>query len=128
MAMWQGTNPQLVRLAGDVRCIIVGDKGCNPQSSYAQKGIDPSAKVLTPGFGNPIDRIVTYLATPLNGGTGTGISFSDIAAFPGYPGQRPPEQVLKIYSTLSVPLQGTKMPVFASESSRGSNGSIPRNS
>jgi hypothetical protein len=124
-AMWQGTDAQLVRLAGDVRCIIVGDKGCNPQSSYAQKGIDPSAKVLTPGFGNPIDRIVTYLATPLNGGTGTGISFADIAAFHGYPGQSPPEQVLKIFNTLSTPLQGTKMPVFDTEGSWGSNGSIP---
>jgi len=35
------------------------------------------------------------------------------------------EQVLKIYSTLSVPLQGTKMPVFDTEGSWGSNGSIP---
>ncbi len=40
-AMWQGTNAQLVRLAGDARCIIVGDKGCNPQSTYSQTKIDP---------------------------------------------------------------------------------------
>jgi hypothetical protein len=124
-AMWQGTNSQLVRLAGDARCIIVGDRGCNSQSSYTQKGIDPSAKVLTPGWGNPIDSIVPYLATPLNGGIGTGVSFADIAAFHGYPGQSPPEQVLKMFNTLSAPLQGSNMPVFDTEGSWGASGSVP---
>src|SRR5258708_15068478 len=123
--MWQGTNPQLVRLAGDVRCIIVGDKGCNSQSSYTQKGIDPSAKVLTPGFGNPIDSIGPYLITPLNGGVGTGASLADIAAFHGYPGQNPPEQGLKIFITLSGLLQGLSLPVFDTEGSWGASNGIP---
>jgi hypothetical protein len=126
-AMWQGTNAQLVRLAGDARCIIVGDKGCNPTiSSYSQTGIDPSAKVLTPGWGNPIDSIGPYLITPLNGVVGvTGAALADIAAFHGYPGQNPPEQVLKIYGTLSGLLQGLNLPVFDTEGSWGASNGIP---
>ncbi len=124
-AMWQGTNAQLVRLAGDARCIIVGDKGCNPQSTYSQTKIDPSAKVLTPGWGNPIDSIGPYLIMPLNGVVGvTGASLADIAAFHGYPGQNPPEQVLKIYGTLSGLLQGSGLPVFDTEGSWGASGGI----
>ena len=123
--MWQGTDAQLVRLAGDARCIIVGDKGCNPQSKYAQKAIDPTAKVLTPGWGNPIDSIATYLTTPLNGVPGvTGFSLADVVAFHGYVGQNPPEHVLNMLSTLTGVLPGT-LPIFNTEGSWGAANGVP---
>lgn len=122
--MWQGTNAQLLRLAGDARCIIVGDKGCNPQSNYAQKGIDPSAKVLTPGWGNPIDTIGSYLTTTLNGGSDTGASLADIAAFHGYLGRNPPEHILKLFDTLSG-LLPANLPIFDTEGSWGANNGVP---
>lgn len=125
-SMWQGTDAQLVRLAADARCIIVGDKGCNPQSNYTQKGIDPSAKILTPGWANPVDTMGTYLTSPLNGvGGSTGLSLADIVAFHGYLGQNPPEQVLKVFNRLSGFLQGSNVTVFDTEGSWGSHDGIP---
>jgi hypothetical protein len=125
--MWQGTNAQLVRMAGDARCIIEGDKGCNPQSSYTQKGIDPAAQMLTPAYTNPVADAAAYLTTPLNGGTGTGSTFADAIAFHGYPGEKPAEDVLKIYGNLYAILNGQGlqgMPVFNTEGSWGTNNNV----
>jgi len=47
--MWQGTDPQLVRMAQDARCIVIGT-GCSSQSNYTLKGIDPSAEITTPAY------------------------------------------------------------------------------
>jgi hypothetical protein len=125
--MWQGTDAQLVRLAGDARCIIIGDKGCNSHSTYAQKGIDPSARLLTPAFTNPVADIATYLITPLNGGTGIGGSFANVVAFHGYPGTNPAEQVVNIYSKLYSILVGQALqtvPVFDTEGSWGERNGV----
>jgi hypothetical protein len=119
--MWQGTDAQLVRMAADARCIIIGDKGCNSQSTYTQTGIDTSAKMITPAFTYPVNDIGVYLTTVLNGGSGTGSSFADVVAFHGYPGaNNPPENVLGIYNSLLGVMSGSQ-PVFDTEGSWGEN-------
>jgi hypothetical protein len=125
--MWQGTDAQLVRMAGDARCILIGDKGCNSQSTYAQKGIDPAARLLTPAFTSPVDDLAAYLITPLNGGVGVGGSLVDIVAFHGYPGPNPAEQVVTMYDKVNSILVGQALrnvPVFDTEGSWGARNGV----
>jgi polysaccharide biosynthesis protein PslG len=127
-AMWQGTPAQLVRMAGDARCIIIGDKGCNPAISYPQKGIDPAAHLVTPAYTNPVSDIAAYLTTPLNGVASIlGGSLADVVAFHGYPGANPAEQVVNIYNSLNSILVGQALqtvPVFDTEGSWGARGGV----
>jgi hypothetical protein len=125
--MWQGTDAQLVRMAGDARCIIIGDKGCNSQSTYAQKGIDSASHLLTPAFTSPVDDLAAYLITPLSGGTGIGGNLAEVVAFHGYPGPNPAEQVVTIYDKVNSILVGQALrtlPVFDTEGSWGARDGV----
>jgi hypothetical protein len=125
--MWQGTDAQLVRMAGDARCIVIGDKGCNPVISYPQKGIDPAAKLLTPAYTNPVSDIATYLTTTVSG-VGAGASLADVIAFHGYPGANPAEHVVNIFDKLNSILAGQALktvPVFDTEGSWGASNGVP---
>jgi hypothetical protein len=125
--MWQGSYAQLVRMAGDARCVIVGDKGCNSHSSYSKKGIDPAAKMLTPAFTYPVTNLSPYSTTSVNGASGSGATFADIYAFHGYPGPgNPPENVVSDYTTVVgiMSQQGVSLPVFNTEGSWGANNGV----
>jgi hypothetical protein len=116
---WQGTTSQLVRMAADARCIIIGDKGCNSMSTYPQTGIDPSAKMITPAYTFPVTDIGAYLNASISGVSGTGSSFADVVAFHGYPGAgNPAENVLDDYTNLVNTMSGSQ-PVFDTEGSWG---------
>jgi hypothetical protein len=120
--MWQGTTAQLVRMAGDARCIIIGDKGCSSQSSYSQKGVDPAAKLLTPAFTYPVTDLATYVTGTTSAVSGNGGSFADVVAFHGYPGGgNPPENVLGDFNTAQNAANASaSQPVFDTEGSWGS--------
>jgi len=119
--MWQGTTQQLVRMAADARCIIIGDKGCSSLSTYPQTGIDPAAKMITPAYTFPVSDIGGYLSASIPGVSGTGSTFADIVAFHGYPGTgNPPETVLDDYHKVISAMSGSQL-VFDTEGSWGNN-------
>jgi len=119
--MWQGTTPQLIRMAADARCIIIGDKGCSSLSTYSQTAIDPSAKMLTPAFTFPVTDLGPYLSASISGVTGTGSTLADVVAFHAYPGTgNPAENVLGDYHNVLQAMTGTQ-PVFDTEGSWGRN-------
>lgn len=124
--MWQGTNQQLVRMASDARCIIIGDKGCSSQSQYPKTGIDPAAKMITPAFTYPVTDINTYLGTSTSVVNGTGGSFADVVAFHGYPGAgHPPEDVLNSLTTAQNAARASaSQRVFDTEGSWGANSGV----
>ena len=70
---WTGTDPQLVRMAHDMRNTILV--------------VNPNAKMLTPSFASltyasAATRFATYLATAVDGTTGSAVA--DIINFHGY--------------------------------------------
>jgi hypothetical protein len=119
--MWQGTTAQLIRMAADARCIIIGDKGCGSLSTYSQTGVDPAARMLTPAYTFPVSDLGPYLSASISGVSGTGSTFADIVAFHGYPGTgNPPENVLDDYHKVLGEMSGAQ-PVFDTEGSWGRN-------
>lgn len=87
ITFWNGTLPQLARMAQDARCVIVGTD-CNSLTRYTAKGIDPSAQMLTPPPVTSSDETDTSLNPPsgwmaayLAAGGG---QFADIIGFHGY--------------------------------------------
>lgn len=83
---WKGTPAQLVRMAQDARCVVVGpERGCNPQSSFpGGVAIDPAARMVTPSpvgghtkLSAVADQLSAYSAS--NGGT-----FADVIGFHTY--------------------------------------------
>jgi hypothetical protein len=65
---WAGTNAQLMRLAEDARCVITG-RGRVQGVACSEKGIDPSAIILSPSLGSKDDGPYlhgarTYFAQP----------------------------------------------------------------
>ncbi len=120
-AMWQGTNPQLIRMEQDARCIVIGT-GCNSRSHYTQTAIDPTALITTPAFTSTSGLVVGKAASAfLQAGGG---AYADVIAFHGYLGQdKPAESVLNTIATLQNGLVAAgqqSKPVFDTEGSWGS--------
>jgi len=118
--MWQGTNAQLVRMTQDARCIIVGT-GCNLESNYTQKAIDPSAQITTPAFvSDQTTDVSTAMNSYLQAGGG---QYVDVIAFHGYvQWPNPPEQAVtdtaKLQAVLVSNSQNQK-PLFSTEGGFG---------
>lgn len=118
-AFWQGTSAQLVRMAQDARCIIKGSD-CNTGANYPQKGLDPSAVLLTPAFtASSTSDVATAMDTYLTAGGG---QCADVVAFHGYLGQNAPEHIATIYSNLAGVLASQPgKAIFNTEASWGVN-------
>jgi hypothetical protein len=87
ITFWNGSLPQLARMAQDARCVIVGTD-CNSLTSYTAKGIDPTSQMLTPPPVQSSDETKTSLNSPagwmsayLAAGGG---QYADIIGFHGY--------------------------------------------
>lgn len=87
ITFWNGTMPQLARMAQDARCVIVGTD-CNSLTTYSAKGIDPTSQMLTPPPVTSKDETNTSLNSPsgwmaayLAAGGG---QYADIIGFHGY--------------------------------------------
>ena len=87
ITFWNGTLPQLARIAQDARCVIVGTN-CNSLTTYTAKGIDPTSQMLTPAPVQSSDETNTSLNPPdgwmaayLAAGGG---QYADIIGFHGY--------------------------------------------
>ncbi len=121
---WQGTNAQLVRMAQDARCILLGTN-CNSLSTYSKTGIDTSAILLTPAFTSSTKSdVTTAMQSYLSAG---GSQYADVVAFHGYLGPNPPEQIATLYTNFSTMLAGLSLqskPVFNTEASWGVNNPI----
>jgi len=118
--MWQGTDAQLVRLAQDARCIIIGT-GCNSQSVYTQIGIDPAAQITTPAFvSDDYQTLKDAMTNYLQAGGG---QYADIIAYHGYvqwPGA--PERAATDLSNLRKVLTNANVsdkPVWSTEGGYG---------
>jgi hypothetical protein len=118
--MWQGTDPQLVRMAQDARCIIIGT-GCSSLSTYTQKAIDPSAQITTPAYVTDTGiNVATAMSSFLADGGG---QYVDVISYHGYvQWPQPPENAI----TDAAPLQnvlaanGQQLkPLFSSEGGFG---------
>ncbi len=89
---WKGTPQQLVRMEQDARCVVEGPPSglsCNPNSTFTQTAIDPSARIITPspvGSASTLsavqDNLNTYFGTTVGGHPGG--TFADIIGFHGY--------------------------------------------
>jgi hypothetical protein len=104
VTFWNGTLPQLARMAQDARCVIVGTN-CNSLTTYPATGIDPTSQMLTPppvtirdetnpALDSPSGWMTAYLAA--GGG-----QYADIIGFHGYvePGD-PVEGVLTVAQSI----------------------------
>lgn len=119
-AMWQGTDPQLVRMTQDARCIIVGT-GCSSLSSYSQTGIDPSAQITTPAFvSDQYTTVYDAMQSYLQAGGG---AYVDVIAYHGYvQWPNPPEQAASDFTKLQGILSSANQlnkPVFSTEGGYG---------
>lgn len=123
--MWQGTNAQLVRMAQDAHCIVVGT-GCNSMSKYSLKAIDPAAQITTPAFVSDAGTtFTTAMSDFINAGGG---SVVDVIAYHGYVNwPAPPEQAVTdaapLQSMLATANQQQK-PLFSTEGGFGPRNTI----
>jgi polysaccharide biosynthesis protein PslG len=118
--MWQGTDPQLVRMAQDARCIVVGT-GCSSQSKYTLKGIDPSAEITTPAYVSDTGiNVSTAMSSFLSDGGG---QYVDVIAYHGYvQWPQSPEQAVTDAASLQNVLAGANQqqkPLFSTEGGFG---------
>jgi hypothetical protein len=116
--LWNGSLAQLVLMAQDARCVIVGTAaGCNSASTFTVTGIDPSAQMLTPPPVTTTDETDTTLNSPSGWMTAYlaagGGQYADILGFHGYvePGN-PVEGVLNIAQSMT---GLTTLPVWDTE-------------
>jgi len=118
--MWQGTDPQLVRMTQDARCIVVGT-GCSSLSNYTLKAIDPSAEITTPAYVTDTGiNVSTAMASFLSAGGG---QYVDVIAYHGYV-QWPhwPEQAVSDAASLQNVLANANQqqkPLFSTEGGFG---------
>jgi hypothetical protein len=120
--MWQGTDPQLVRMTQDARCIVVGT-GCSSLSNYTLKAIDPSAEITTPAY--VTDTGITAMASFLSAGGG---QYVDVIAYHGYV-QWPhwPEQAVSDAASLQNVLANANQqqkPLFSTEGGFGAKAAV----
>ena len=117
--MWQGTNPQLVRMTQDARCIVIGS-GCSPLSTYTHKGIDPSAQITTPAFVSDHTLVSTAMSDFLTAGGG---QYVDVIAYHGYvQWPTPPENAVNDAARLQAVLAAgnqQQKPLFSTEGGFG---------
>jgi hypothetical protein len=118
--MWQGTNAQLVRMAQDARCIIVGT-GCSSQSTYTQTAIDPTAQITTPAFTSLQGQTAgDAMSSYLQAGGG---AYADVIAYHSYVQfPNPPEQAVTDFASLQSVLAGASQsskPIFSTEGGYG---------
>jgi hypothetical protein len=116
MTFWSGSLAQMVRMAQDARCVIVGTD-CNSQTNYTVKGIDPTAKMLTPSpvttqnlnpaYNSPAGWMAAYL------GAG-GSQYADIVGYHGYVGHTQPVENVVGISQGVIQAAGSK-PVWDTE-------------
>jgi len=131
---WQGTTAQLVRMAQDARCVVIGT-GCSSLSTYPQTGIDPTALMLPPAFvdyigpGDAAQSLAAYL-------TAGGDLYDDVIGFHGYvwsgnnsgsPFPNPPENFATVFypnlydDVISVFANQSSLPLFNTEGSWGTS-------
>jgi hypothetical protein len=123
--MWQGTNAQLVRMAQDAHCIVVGT-GCNSKSTYTLKAIDPAAQITTPAFvSDSGTTFTTAMSDFINAGGG---SVVDVIAYHGYVNwPAPPENAVTDAAPLQSMLVTTNQqlkPLFSTEGGFGPRNTI----
>jgi len=85
---WNGSLPQLARMAQDAQCVIEGGSNCNSLTTYTAKGIVSGAQMLSPPPVTSSDETNTslnsdggWLAAYIAAG---GDQFADIIDFHGY--------------------------------------------
>ncbi len=123
--MWQGYDPQLVRMAQDARCIIIGT-GCSSLSTYTQKAIDPSAKITTPAYVTDTGiNVATAMTSFMNDGGG---QYVDVISYHGYvQWPLPPETAVTDAAPLQNALAAANQqlkPIFSSEGGFGAKVAI----
>jgi hypothetical protein len=123
--MWQGTNQQLVRMAQDAHCVVVGT-GCSSLSTYTQTGIDPAAQITTPAY---VSMQGITAAEAMNGYMQAGGgSYVDVIAYHGYvqwpsPAEQVASDLADLQSTLASANQSSK-PIFSTEGGYGAKQTI----